>query len=176
MILFGSLLLGIFCIVLYAVFLAVWIGALFVFRVRHKVLWSLPSLPVFVLLLYTCSLLLSRPSTPFKDSFGFAPPPDVTILQSFEEGFGDYGITYLHFKANPATVQRIVSKGMVQVGPTTATPSSTNSTPPDWWQPPDKSVEKFIGSIGKRNFAREEDYLVYDPATGDVWYRFMGID
>ncbi len=117
---FSLLFTGVLCIVLYAVFLAVWVGALFVVHARHKLLYSLLSLPVFVVLLVSSFFWLTRPSAVFQDSFGFRPTPDVTGLQSSQWILGDCSIIYLHFKANPATVQRIVAKGLLPTGPGTA--------------------------------------------------------
>ena len=170
------LFLAVVCVVLYGLFLGAWVAALYLFRLRRKPLLSLMSLPVFVALLVGYSWHQTRPSKVFERSFGFAPPADVTALRSYQFVLGDSGVVYLRFRASPATVQRIVARGLRPVGTAVDGPASTNATPPDWWQPPPTTQAAYVGNFGGRNFASEEEYVVYDPATGEVYFRFVGID
>lgn len=176
MVILNMLFLAVASIVLYGLFLALWTGVLFIFRVKRRGFYTLLSLPVFLVLLGSWFLWQTRPAAVFKGSFGFAPPPDVMSLQSSHWFLGDSGIVYLRFKASPSTVQRITSQGLRPRASGSPYPTFTNSTPPDWWRPRQSSVNEYIGSGTGLGFSNEEAYLIYDPATGEVWYRFVGID
>ena len=168
-----SLLLGLgICAVLFAVFLALWmIPALFVFRFRHKILWGLASVPTFLILL-TCAILwMTRPSATFELALGFPPPADVTGLQSRQWILGDSGEVYLRFRASPATIKQIVARGL---SPSSGSTDSGNS-PPDWWKP-SQGAEIYEAAFRDRKFASEHEYFACDPATGDAWFRWIGID
>jgi hypothetical protein len=177
MVVLNVLFLTIVCGVVYGVFLAAWVGGLFVFRVKHKLRYALISFPTFLAILLSLYVYAGRPSATFDRVLGFSPPPDVTSLQSSEWILGDSGVVYLRFKASPATIQRIVARGLLLVGPSNE-PSTTSDSPPSWWQPPIMGAMAYYADFaGQRHgFASEDEYLIYDPATGEAYYRFVGID
>src|SRR3712207_2284475 len=53
------------------------------------------------------------PSHVFKSSFGFAPTSDVTELRGKQSRFGDSGSTYIRFRANKPTLERIIGSRFV---------------------------------------------------------------
>jgi hypothetical protein len=163
------------CAVLYAVFFWLLAGVLFLFRVRNKGLYMVASVPVFLAMLATYVGWQSRPAVVFQRSFGFSPSPDVSGLQSSWLALGDSGTVFLRFRCNPATVDRIASRGLRRTGMAGPGPAGTGDAPPDWWRPPPDGVA-YAGRFTGRDFASEEEYLVHDPRTGDVYFRFIGID
>jgi hypothetical protein len=88
------------------------------------------------------------------------------------------GVAYLHFNADAATVDRIVSRW----GKGGHCPLS-NIEPPSWWKPflagpkqfslqgPDPSAMKV-----DKGYPAQQRWLAYDPVTGETWYHYIGID
>src|SRR3954454_4506826 len=103
----------IFASVLYVPFLAAWGLLIYLLRVRGKANALLLSLPVYVVLLFGWYRWQSRPEAVFKSDFGFAPPTDVRGLQGYTWALGDSGFSYVHFKAGPTTVNRVLARGLV---------------------------------------------------------------
>jgi hypothetical protein len=167
--------LTIICVAVYLPFLVIWIGVLFVFRVKRKFRYALISLPIFIAGLVAFQLYGTRPSAIFGEFFGFPPPPDVTSIQADESGLGDSAVVYLRFKANGVTVRRITAGWLLPLGHGTPGPAMTNVTPPSWWQPP-TSATQFLTNPKWKNYASEEEYILYDGAAGVVYFRFIGVD
>ena len=121
---------------------------------------------------------LSTPPQVFKTSFGFAPTNDVREIKSKYWYFGDTGITYLKFKANPETIKRIVTLGLVEAGSTPSQSSaSIGDDVPDWWRPESHSGTRIYTKSNRiRDFASEEEMLCYDETAQQAYYSFQGID
>jgi hypothetical protein len=156
----------------YVVFLAIWTGLVFLFRVRRKGMVCAISLPVFLVALVGWLKWQERPAAQFERSFGFPPPADVQGLESNVWALGDSGTVYMRFKAAPPTVRRIVARGL------SAGTSNTIGldNPPTGWNPsPAPPAQRYEGSFSQ-SFASELETLIYDPATGDVWFHMSGVD
>ena len=106
----------------------------------------------------------------------------MVVYHAHSWALGDSGEAFFHFHADPATVKRIVA-GWSERGE----PTSTNVEPPDWWQPRLSGTRQYFLRSGNggsgaatgpiaQAFASEDRWLIYDPQTGDVWYRFLGVD
>lgn len=165
--------------VAFGVFLLLWIIVLRWFRVKRRLLLGLASLPVFVILLIAFWNYTTRPSALFSQSFGFAPSPSVKFCNSSYWYLGDSGHTYLHFVADDATVSRIVARGLSPVSkPLSGSEVSFCNADPEWWELASGNSDRdvYLGRFPHRDFAREEEVLIYDRATGEVFFRFIGID
>jgi hypothetical protein len=176
MVVFNVIFLTILCGVAYGVFLAAWVGVLYLFRVKHKRRPALFSIPTFLVLLVSLYLYVSRPSATFEGVLGFPPSSDVTSLQTSLFFLGDSGVAYLRFKASPATIQWIVARGLTPIVAGTRGPATTSGKPPSWWRPPTAPTAAYLGNFEERSFTREEEYLIYDPVTGEAYFRFLGVD
>ena len=146
-------------------------------------LWIVAGLPAAVVIVAATAAGLwwhgSRPDAVFETEFGFAPPADTDVLSSDVSWIGDSGHVYLHFRAGPQTVARIVAAGFV-AGPDVV--SSTN-TPPAWYGPSAappallySASTPAAGTPVRGRFSTEHARLIHDPATGDCWYEYVGID
>ena len=139
----------------------------------------LASLGTFFCALFLWSLIATdNPRNVYQDTFGFAPSSDVANLNSSYFMFGDSASTYLYFKASPATIKRIAANGLKRI------PSSQYdsylSDAPSWWKPRvTKTTQIFVSSHhgGASSTETEDDEtLLYDPATRDAYYSYIGID
>jgi hypothetical protein len=144
-------------------------------------LWLLAGLPVAVVGVATGTAVLwwhsNQPDVIFETEFGFPPPPDTTVLQADAFALGDSGHAHIHFRAGPPTIARIVGLGL---SPGSGNFSS-NLEPPPWFRPPPAPpAVAYSGENtfppARQSFASEFRSLVYDPATGEGWYFFSGID
>jgi hypothetical protein len=162
----------------YAVFLAVWLAAVWTLHLRRKWLCAILSFPAYVAIVLAISLISSSPSTVFCRSFGFPPANDVVDIQSSCWHLGDAGTTYLHFRAEPQTIERIVARGMTPLGTSArqCRDLRTNDAP-DWWRPVlGGDVVVYYGEFDGRTFARETEWLAYCQRTKETWFHFSGID
>lgn len=170
----------VFLAVIFTAFVAWLLAAVaFAFRVRQWRRWALASPLVSAALIFGCSQWASSPNRVFQREFGFPAPPQVTVHGSSTRAFGDFGCTFLHFSADPPTVQRIAS-GLWEGG----TPVSINLEPPSWWTPQLDGAKQYTHSTGlgaktnlpSKGFSSENRWLIYDTRSGEVWYRYTGID
>lgn len=154
-------------------------------RKLRAILLGLPlAITVVAAALIAISLYTHHPSRIFEHEFGFPPPPGTTILHASASALGDSGSAYLHAKVSPATAARIL---------TAYTPASKHfsspETPPTWFQPPQASPTLQLLQLTspptptptslptpRASFASEFRQISYDPATGDLWYQFSGVD
>ena len=146
-------------------------------------LWIVAGLPAAVVIVAATAAGLwwhgNRPDAVFKTEFGFAPPADTKVLNADVSWIGDSGHVYLHFRASPQTVARIVAPGFV-AGPDQ---DSSAGAPPAWFAPPAappalvySASSPAAGTPVRGRFSSEHARLIHDPATGDVWYEYLGID
>ena len=143
-------------------------------RKRVKAVALLLGPPMYVALVIAFLLYQWQPAQVFENAIGFAPPADVTRLESDFWTLGDSGHAYLRFRCTPATAQRIVAaRGMA---PTKSI--GTQSNDPRGWSPPLLAPLAQIYTVEavNRTFASESELFIYDPATGDAYYRWTGID
>lgn len=185
-----SILFGlIFLLVCVAVAWAAWaVAVLVIALVRRRrttagrtLLWVLAGLPVALVGVIAATGLLwwhtSQPHVIFETEFGFAPPPDTTVLNAEAFVLGDSGEAHIHFRTSRQTIDRIVAMGFA---PGTGNFSS-NVEPPAWFAPPAAPPATAYNANGltapaRTRFSSEFASLVYDPATGEAWYFFLGID
>jgi hypothetical protein len=151
-------------------------------RIRRWYLWALAGPLVSAALVFGYIRWASDPNRDFENEFGFPVSPPVVVYHAHSQALGDSGEAFFHFHANPATVQQIVA-GWSEGGE----PMSTNVEPPGWWQPRLSGTRQYFQpfshgssaaatSPAPKRFSSEDRWLIYDPQTGDVWYRFVGID
>lgn len=127
----------------------------------------------------------SRPANVYEIAFGSPPSADVINIKSSYYYFADTGITYLKFNASPSTISRLTAKGWTRLkgqGLKDASASyntnvSGEDETPNWYKP---TVTKttVIYTAKKRfgDFATEDETLIYDGATHEAYYDFLGID
>lgn len=152
------------------------------FRVRRWRRWGCASPLVSAALIIGYYHWDSSPSRVFQQEFGFPASPKVVVHDSSTWGFGDSGRTFLYFTADSPTVQRIVS-GLREGG----TPTITNLESPSWWKPRlggtrQYTHDTFLGggrastTLPSKGFSSESRWLIYDAQSGEVWFRYIGID
>ena len=109
--------LGAFCILAFGfpIFSALWVATGCIIRRKWFWLWVASALPVFMLLFISfvtiCSHLDSQPAAIFQSSFGFAPTPDVKIINTFRSGPMKWTDAFIEFEADEAIIQRILGQG-----------------------------------------------------------------
>ena len=115
------------------------------------------------------------PSKVFENEFGFAPPPEVTELRGNAWVFFDNAGAHLRFKAPPGIVERIVAGKFREARRND--PDLFGSNDPDWWKPSaDPSVKIYAAERWGGSFAFNKANLYYDPVTGIVHFKWLGID
>jgi energy-coupling factor transporter transmembrane protein EcfT len=166
--------------VTYLLFLGVWTAAVFALRLRHKWLWIPASFPVFVLLFVVALVALflhsTSPGSVFADRFGFPPPDDVADMRSSTWLLGDSGYAYLAFTADPATVQRIIDRGMTPAVERDPRSVTIGRERPSWWNPSPTDLVYAADLTGRVFMTVETEVLHHDPVTGRVHYYWYGID
>lgn len=173
---FNALFLVALCAAAYVLFLARWVGVVYLLRVRRKSWYTLASAPAFLALLTCYGLYQTRPAAVFERSLGFAPPLGVTSLESSQWVLGDSGTVRLRFRSDPAIVRRVVAaRGLRPVVPGEAGPTPRPVSAASQGRVDGPTVA-YSGSIVGRDFASEQEYLTYDPASGDTHYQFDGVD
>ena len=122
-----------------------------------------------------------KPANIYEMSFGSAPTPDVTELQSKFYNFADTGTTFLKFKAAPATINKLTKKPWKSLQGKAWQDEDfyffKGENTPDWWKPAKtQNTQIFIVSDRFKYFAGENEILVYETKTGQTYYAFIGID
>jgi hypothetical protein len=104
----------------------------------------------------------SRSTSPsaFADAFGYAPPPDVTNIESEVSGWNDSENRTLRFKASPATIATIVQRHHFQPAP------RANCGAPACYE-----ADPFDDA-----FASTHATLAYDAASWQAQFHYVGID
>ena len=177
-----------------AIGVACWLGALAIFVVGRRrqsraLIWagggslalgSLIGVGIVGMAIYGF-IWNSRPANVYQLSFGSAPSSDVIELQSKNFAFGDSGTTYLKFKAAPATIQKLTAKSWSVVKSADWQAQDLDNFlddgAPDWWKPTKTgATQMYVTDNRFGNFAGENEVLVYDSATRQTHYAFVGID
>lgn len=113
----------------------------------------------------------NNPPTVFERQFGFEPPPGTRVIDGRSFAFGDSSTAFLHFRTSRATLARIVDGYALD-----PTPGETDGDPPRWYRPDSAAgVQRFVRD-GGGSFSHERRRVAYNPATGEAWYSFVGID
>ena len=123
----------------------------------------------------------TRPPQIFKLSFDFYPTGDVDELRSQYWVFGDYGSTYLKFKANRETIERIAKLGFakhaMERGAEKAGAITVGGDQPDWWAPQWPAMTHIYSKTNRIGaFRKEQEDLYYDERTQQAYYSYIGID
>ena len=177
MVVFSIVFLAIVCTIAYAFFLALWVSGMVVFGVKRKGFYGLMSLPAFALLLAGFFFYQTSPAVVFRDAFGIFPPATVTSLRSHFWHLGDFEIAYLRFKTDHATIMKIVALrnlGYPDRRGMDALPGESYP-PPKWWTPP-KKVLVYLKQDPRKDFVMENEALIVDPETDEVFYRYVGFE
>ena len=164
----------------YLLFLLVWLTVLG----RLKSRWRRPlvflSVPAYILLLVLLHMALAGRFTPastsFRDAMGFDPPADVSNLRSYRDGFLDFEKIYLRFKAAPSTVERILATRQNPMSEHVPSPGWEQEDTPPAFRPPPTAKQYWVKHERGRTFGIETELLAHDAATGEVYYRWVGID
>ena len=174
---FGVCCVGLMCFP----FCYVWIVAVVKIRPKRFWLWVGASVPVyFVTVLCSAAVIAfftTLPAVLFQESFGFAPTPDIKILNSHQGMPTDWLETYLEFHADQVSVDRILRNGFA---PISEEDIIEQGMAPSWWTPPTGSgIEIYAtgtddpGFHGDFHFAFSHQLLIYDPQTKTVYYRHV---
>jgi hypothetical protein len=163
-------------IVVFAFF--VWTVALFTIRPKYFFgLWiGVPALCLGILIFFfwAISFYHSRPTVVFRESLGFVPPPDVTIINSLRHEPIDWNDTYLEFYADDSTINRILQDGFVAIHASDIIDDTYY--PPHWWTPPTgPSIRIYATNTYDPHF-RDKTWrwsvrhklLIYDRDSGDT--------
>jgi len=173
---------GIIALVFFGIWFATLIGFISSRFFKSKVVRWLGFLPFagmtgYAIWLAATLYYLSTPPKVFERTFGFAPTGDVREIQSQYWYFGDTGSTYLKFKAEPQTIQRIVKIGLDQRPIPEVNNYLSAESDPQWWQPQPGSITHFYMQANRlKDFASENEMLCYDERTQQAYYMFLGID
>jgi len=103
----------------------------------------------------------------FKESFGFKAAPTTRFISGYWSVFGDSGVCELHFFADPGTVRQIVGTGFAEM------PRDTFAKEHVIQGSPTRFFKK--DPFGK-GFAHDVAYLSVDDKTGEVYFRWDGVD
>lgn len=126
-----------------------------------------------------------RSATPrfvFADTFGVAPGPGISNINSKVFWFADEGSTYLRFEADAATFHSLVPSGLPHVSDLEYANKrwQGNEAGPAWWTytfPPDAEIHLLTTEPGQgKRFASEMTLMVYVPREHLVYYHYEGID
>lgn len=123
-----------------------------------------------------------NPAIAYKDAFGAAPSSDVTELRSSEDGFADWSTVYLKFKASPATIERLTTRGWKKYGEVIQSEKdkaeSRTEEMPGWWNLGDADkIQVFSAQKRRKDFSTQSDEsLYYDPKKGEAFYSYEGMD
>lgn len=165
----------------------VWTAAMFTIRPKYFFgLWL--GVPVLCLSVLICvswatSFYHSWPTVVFRESLGFDPPPDVTIVSSLRHEPIDWDDTYLVFDATDSTINRILQDGFVPIQASDIIEHTYQI--PYWWAPPTgPSIRIYATNTDDPHFhdktfrwAVRHKVLIYDPNSGDpakrrVYFRY----
>ena len=102
----------------------------------------------------------------FEVHFGFPPPADVTELYYYADTLGIDGTYQLGFKAEPATIEKIITENSLQ--PADDCPPPTFAVEFTWWKNADlEALEScWVGGVE----GKTATYLWYDEKTRQAWY------
>ena len=177
-----------------AIGIACWSGALAVFLVGRRrqsrvMMWAggaplaLGSLLGLLLVGVTIREFVwnSRPANIYQLKFGVAPSPDVTELQSKNFAFADSATTFLKFKATPATIRDLTAKQWRALSNKDWQEEDfiefRDNGAPDWWKPSKtRTTQMYVANERFGRFGLENEVLIYESATRQTYYAFVGID
>ncbi|MBA2734049.1 MAG: hypothetical protein H0U54_14360 [Acidobacteria bacterium] len=121
----------------------------------------------------------SFPSHVFESSFAFAPTSDVVELEGEKSTFGDSGSTYLRFRANKQTFERITGLRFVEIDEKRFRSQSTAAlkSAPSYWRPFEGEALHFYEAYKfDESFAFSNAVLSYDESSYVVHFYWIGID
>lgn len=144
--------------------------------------------PVLGLVVLIClgagiSFYQSLPSVVFRDSVGFDPTSDITIVYSLRHEPIDWDDSYLEFYASDSTINQILQNGFVPIRPTEIIEDTYCM--PYWWNPPTgQRIRIYATNTDDPEFQNKDfrwsvshKLLIYDPGSGDpskrlVYFRY----
>ncbi len=112
--------------------------------------------------------LFDSPAFVFRVAFEEEPPADVSSLQGEISAIFDLQETWLYFKANRTTVERLISdKGMQEISREKALALGFTSTrgAPNFWQPFATASARFF------RLMNSDEILIYNEHEGEVFFR-----
>src|SRR4051794_18926860 len=140
---FNVIFLALLAVVLTVVVTGLLVSVACLLRIRSWYLWALAGPLITVALILGYNRWASDPNRLFENEFGFPVSPPVVVYHAHSWALGDSGEAFLHFHADPATVQQIVA-GWAE----DAEPTSTNVEPPGWWQPRLSGTRQYLQRSG----------------------------
>ncbi len=166
-------------IIVFAIFLTVWIPAIFILKIKRKWRATFYATPL-VGLLYVTGIVgifwySTRPSVVFENTFGNPPPADVVDIKSELYTFADSGHVFMQFKCDRATIDLLIASQSMTIDPN---PQIIWDEEPDWWLLGSARTwpECYRSEVNKKGFATEEAVLIYDLNTKQANYYWYGID
>lgn len=118
------------------------------------------------------------PSYVFRSTFGFDPPPTVSELEGGRSVFGDSGETYLRFRTDKATINKLVGTRFVELDAQEKSrhlaQASKGSGDAVLFAKPTTRVYEAI--TFDDTFSLSTATLVHDEASGMTEFHWLGVD
>lgn len=176
----GLLVLAVAFVIGFAVWTGLCLAGVFACRPEGKrwpwVLLSIPLyLPVYLIVGgLTVWVLWPDDDDYFEYAFNRPPGKTVVVYDAEIDGWCDSETNSIHFSATPADIQQLTAIGL------TLDPSYASTTN----EYVDTSFGKvslvgkdiYTGDVLHGRFYSEDGVLIYDPATGEAWYEYIGVD
>lgn len=167
-------------------FFLAWMAAASWFRPKHYWLWGIVSIPVYYVAFCVVisiwweaiSFYETRPDVIFQSSFGFAPTPDVEILNSSRNtATGKWDKVYLEFHADQSTIDRILQDGFARIS---AKDIIERYDVPSWWTPNTAEPGTLIYATGTQDLGYcdenryffNHDLLIYNHVSKKAYFRY----
>ena len=169
-----------FCLIVIAVFVGLWVSSftvcligLFTKKRWLKWLGGVPLIALTLLGVFAAGEIgweiycAHSPPHVFKTDFGFAPATTTKFSSGYWSIFGDSGVSELHFVADTNTIQQVIKTGFVEISRDEYVKGGiVNGSP----------TRFFKKSPFGKGFAHDEAYITVNDATGEVYFRWDGID
>lgn len=111
----------------------------------------------------------------YEMSFNSQASPTVQVHQAeLSDWSCDSESTSIYFNASPADIQQISSSWLTLDPNYAATRNGVAST--NYGQIPLAGKDIYTGVPPNNTFYTANAVLIYDPATGEAWYEYFGID
>jgi hypothetical protein len=145
-------------------FFRVWIGG------------TVLALVAFACAIWAIDTYRSLPSVVFRDSLGFAPPPDITFVNSLRHMPTDWDDSYLEFRADEHAINKVRRSGFV---PISSSDIIEYGDEPEWWKPPTGPRIRIWATNTNDPSFRDKDFrffvshklLIYDPINERAFFR-----
>lgn len=115
----------------------------------------------------------------FEDAFGVSAGAEVTQIRSRTGSSTDSHEQFLRFHAPPPTIAALVRARWKRSTADDCRKESRhwNDDAPEWWTPsPSPLAECYTAEPYDNRLSSNAAWLLYDPATGEGYFHYLGID